>query len=334
MEPWLANLTALALDALPWGVLVCVTGIVVALGVTVSRGSPADDDVAEPGAYIFGPLTPALAAMLPDLFTRKIQRDLRRCGFNHPRAYENYRALRNVLSAGTLFTAGCWLVALADASAQTTQFVVVGGIVAVVLVYSLPRLYVSWRGERRAHSVVVGFPDALDVTVMSLTGGLPLLAALDRAGDEIRLAHPDLADELKILRRQSHAASLEFALRRLAERMDVDEVTTLATLVSHAERLGSNVGHVLRDYADELRRTRMQRATERGNKASVKMLFPIVLCLAPATYIVLLAPPLLKLQKFRDDENKQGGALAQPDLGKAKTARPRSPRTTPRPPQI
>ena len=151
---------------------------------------------------------------------------------------------------------------------------------------------------------------------MGLTGGLPLQTALTRACDEIRVAHPDLATELRIVRRQAEAGNLEYALQRLAERVDLEEVTNLTLMVSHAERMGSPVGVVLRDNADSLRRARMQKAEERGSKISLKMLFPIVLCLVPAAYIVVLAPPLLNLKNFHDHAHEPGGILAKPDMSR------------------
>ena len=94
---------------------------------------------------------------------------------------------------------------------------------------------------------------------------------------------------------------------------------------SHAEHLGGNVSSAFRDFADSIRRTRRQSAEERGNKASVKLLFPVVFCLAPPIYILLLGPAALELKQFVQRENRPGGALSQSAaVPEPRTNRPRS----------
>jgi tight adherence protein C len=264
---------------------------------------------------LFGPLTNPLAKLLPDFFPDKARRDLLRSGYYHPAAYDNYLALRNLLTACCLVTTLCWAIAVDD-STNLSLYVLGGGAILTALVYSLPRLYLSWRGDRRAEKILVGIPDALDVIVMGMTGGLSLQQALERTSQELQSAHPELATEFQIVSRQSASSSLDYALRRFAQRADEDELTALTQLIGHEERLGSPLGLVLQHQADRLREKRMQRAEERGNKIALKMLFPVVLCLAPAAFIVIFAPPLLNLKEFRERESKTGGALAQPDLGK------------------
>jgi tight adherence protein C len=85
----------------------------------------------------------------------------------------------------------------------------------------------------------------------------------------------------------------------------------MTTVVSHSERLGSNVGTALQEYADGMRTTQRQRAEERGNRRSVQMMFPIAICLAPPVYILLLAPGILEMYDFVIRENQPGGVLSQ-----------------------
>lgn len=294
---------------------------IIALIVAVLFGRPSAEDEApeETNGAIFGSWTPVLAGMIPDVFPSKAQRDLLRCGYYHPAAYDSYLALRNCLVVGVVFSTVCWLVAVADQKTLIIP-VLITGIVAAILAYALPRVYLSWRGDRRADRIVLGFPDALDIIVMGLTGGLPLQTALERTAEEIRFSHPDLSAELKLVCRQASTLSLEYALNRMAERVDSDDITTLTSTATHAEQMGAPITAVLRDGADNFRRTRMQRIQERGNKISLKMLFPVVLCLMPATYVVVLAPPLLNLKNFRDRSRQEGGVLNRPDLAKLSTA--------------
>jgi tight adherence protein C len=196
---------------------------------------------------------------------------------------------------------------------------------ATIVVFSTPRVYVSYRAERRIERVLAGFPDALDMLVMALSGGMPLEQALDRVSAEAASLYPELALELEIVRRQAYVSSLPQALERLAERIDEETITALMTLASHAEQLGTDVSSVLSEYADQLRARALQRAEERGNRVSMQMLFPISLCLAPAVYILLLAPPLLDLRDFRDRETKGNGILVRKPPSHAVQRAPRQP---------
>jgi tight adherence protein C len=183
------------------------------------------------------------------------------------------------------------------------------GIIGVAALYGVPRLWLQSKGNRRVQRIQVGLPDALDMTNMCLTGGLPLQPALARVSSEIRVSHADLALEFDIVRRHAETFTLEQALSKFAERIDVPEIKSLTAMVTQAERLGTNVARALGEYADSLRRSHRQRAEERGNAASVKMLLPVALCLAPPVYILLLAPPLFQMREFVVRENQPGGFL-------------------------
>lgn len=287
------------------------------------RPARADDETADAGPGIFGSANSLFAQVLPDLLPYKARRDLQRCGYLHPHSYDSYRAIRNALVIGVILSAGVWLVAVADDDALALRVLSVGGI-AVLLAYSLPRVCLHWRGDQAADQTVLGLPDALEMMVMGLSGGLSIHAALARTCDELATAHPLLTAQLRIVRRQAAAATLEFACERWAERVELDEVSGLAALISQAERTGVSTAATLRNYADVLRLQRLQRLQTRSNRVAVQMLFPTVLCLAPAAYIVLLAPPLFDLQKFREEENRSGGLLEQQTQIEASTAPPQA----------
>jgi tight adherence protein C len=218
---------------------------------------------------------------------------------------------------GALLLTACWVVASADASERMTLKVIAIGTISMIVLFAVPRLIIQWQGNARIQRIQVGLPDALDILTMCLTSGLPLQTALSRLNGPLHSAHPDLADELDILRRQSDAGSMEHALQQFSHRVDAPEIHTLTSLVGHAERLGTNVAAVIRDYADGLRRAHRQRAEERGNRITVQMLFPIALCLAPASYILLLGPPVLEMRDFLLRENRAGGILSPADIGQA-----------------
>jgi tight adherence protein C len=157
---------------------------------------------------------------------------------------------------------------------------------------------------------------------MSMSGGVPMQTALTRVSREMARTHPDLACELAIISRQTEAGSLEQAMKQFGQRFDVPDVTGLTAMVRHTERLGSPIAETFRQYADSIRSERRQRAEERGNKTSVKLLFPVIFCLAPPVYILLLGPAVLELRDFMLKENRPGGVLSQRFDASGPTAAP------------
>jgi len=277
------------------------------------RGRPRDDQLGSQRTPACGALTGPLAAMFPtsDKKRRMLRQDLLRAGHYHRGALDDFLATRNLaLMIWAVFVAAL-LVALVDAHAAWTRTILACGGLGLALIYSLPTLVLGARAGARSQRIQYALPDALDMITMTMAGGLPMQAALARVSRELSGPHPDLACELAILARQTDAGSLEQALRQFSERMELPEIVGLTTLVRHAERLGGNVAGAFRDFADSVRRERRLRAEERGNKATVKMLFPLVFLLSPPIYILLLGPAVLELRSFVNRENQPGGVLRQ-----------------------
>jgi tight adherence protein C len=151
-----------------------------------------------------------------------------------------------------------------------------------------------WLDRRKSHRQMAfrrALPDALDVLVICLEGGLSLAGALRRVALELRAAHPLLASEFDIIQREVQLGrSNGEALRCFAERSDLEEIRSLAGVVLQSERLGASLVKALRVHAETLRDKRLQEAEEMAQKAAVKILFPTVLCIFPALCIVTMAP--------------------------------------------
>jgi tight adherence protein C len=144
-------------------------------------------------------------------------------------------------------------------------------------------------------------PDALDVLVICLEGGLSLAGALRRVAGELRNAHPLLADELNIVQREVQLGRSEGeAMRQFADRTDLEEMRGLAAVIIQAERFGAGLVKALRVHAETLRTRRIQYAEEMAQKAAVKMLFPTVLCILPAIFIVILGPAVIQILEALD----------------------------------
>jgi tight adherence protein C len=161
-----------------------------------------------------------------------------------------------------------------------------------------------WLARRTAERQVAirrALPDALDVVVVCLEGGLSLPAAFERVSNELDEAHPLLAMEMAIVQREVHLGrSIGDALRQFADRFDVEEIRSLASVIIQAERFGVSIVQALRVHADALRVRRYQFAEAQAQKAPVKLIFPTVLCIFPALYIVLMGPAAVRFLDLLD----------------------------------
>jgi tight adherence protein C len=148
------------------------------------------------------------------------------------------------------------------------------------------------------------------MATMCMSGGVPLQSALMRVSDEMQSIHPDLAFELRVMGRQMEAASLDMAVGQFAARIDAPEVQSLAAILGQTERQGSGVAAAFELFADNVRLNRRQRSEEAGNKTAIKLLFPLVFCLAPPVFLMLLAPAAVELTDFVKRERQPGGAIS------------------------
>lgn len=260
----------------------------------------------------FNFLTNTFATVIPTTSQRweEVRADVVKAGYYHRRAAHDFFALRNIAVIGWLSCVAAAVLLLDLSREQTIQALIVGGVV-LLLIYGLPSLLLAGLAKARVQRIQYALPDALDMVNMMVTGGLPVRQSIERVSEEIATTHPDLACELAIVNHQSEAGSLDQALKTFAKRIDVPEVIALSTMARHADRLGGNVASAFRDYSDSIRRERRQRAEERGNKAAVKIMFPMVLFLAPPIYVLLLGPAVLELRTFMVRENQAGGILSQ-----------------------
>lgn len=260
------------------------------------RGSVVDDG--SPSPLILGELTPALAEQIPvsDEDRGDLQKELRIAGYYRPSALLEYRALRTVLVVVPLLTAG--VLALFTATIGQAVIVWLAAAIVAGLGYSLPRIWLYYRGRSRQHAIERGLPTALDMLTLCLSAGLNVVLSLERVAREMRGAYPVLADELAIIRRQAELRSLEFALGQFADRVDMPQVRNIAVILSQSQGLGTDAARVLTEYADDLRIGMRQRADELANKAPLKLLFPAYLLVFGAA-ILIFSPVAMEFAAFR-----------------------------------
>lgn len=161
--------------------------------------------------------------------------------------------------------------------------------------YIAPGMFLARMAKRRQHKIQLGLPDALDLLVVSVEAGLGLDQAIQRVGEELAFAHPELADELALINLELRAGKARAdALRNLGERTGVDDVISLVTMLIQTDKFGTSVAQSLRVHSETLRTKRRQRAEEAAAKTGAKMVFPLVFCIFPAIWVVTLGPAVIK----------------------------------------
>ncbi len=162
--------------------------------------------------------------------------------------------------------------------------------------FYLPNVWISRRGARRKDQIFKGFPDALDLMVVCVEAGTSLDAAITKVGDEMALGNKTLGNEFKLLSLELRAGkSRKEALQNLALRCDLDDVSSLVTLLIQTDKFGTSVAQALRVYSNSMRTTRQQRAEEQAAKLPVKMIFPMVLFLFPSLFVVVVGPGVMRI---------------------------------------
>lgn len=247
--------------------------------------------------YVFGSATPALAEMMPESEGRRAQtkKELQAAGYYQPHALHNFSAIRFLSIAGTLLFFG---VLLLIAPERFEIPILAAMLIVPVLVWAVPFLIVTGKASDRRSEIEQGIPDMLDMLNMCVSQGMTVPHALKKIIGELTKVYPALAHELKIVIEQSSIGTFSQALSNFSRRIDVPEVHSFAALLIQTDQMGTNVTSALQEYSDNMRESLSQRADEKANKATFKLLFPTVLCLMPAIYIFLLGPAIVELSDF------------------------------------
>ena len=161
--------------------------------------------------------------------------------------------------------------------------------------YVIPGMILARKAKARAHRIRLSLADMLDLLVVSVEAGLGLDQALSRVGQELAFAYPELSDELRLINLELRAGKARSeALRNLADRTGVDDLSSLVTMLIQTDKFGTSVAQSLRVYSETLRTKRRQRAEEAAAKTGVKMVFPLVFCIFPAIWVVTIGPAAIR----------------------------------------
>jgi tight adherence protein C len=160
----------------------------------------------------------------------------------------------------------------------------------------LPQLVLSRRVRKRQKAIQKALPDMLDLLVISVEAGLGLNQALVRVSEEMESLSSDISEELQIVNLEIRAGKpREEALRNMGDRTNVADVRQLIAMLIQTDRFGTSIAQALRVQADSLRTARRQRAEEAAAKTTIKMIFPLVLFIFPAMFVVILGPAVFHI---------------------------------------
>ncbi|HKA86205.1 MAG TPA: type II secretion system F family protein [Haliangiales bacterium] len=154
------------------------------------------------------------------------------------------------------------------------------------------------RAQERRGQIARGLPAAVDLLVTCLDAGLALNAAIGRVAQDLAHSEPILAEELRLTASELDAGvPMADALRRLARRVGLDELSAMCGVIAQASALGAPIAQMLREYAVASRRQRVSYLEEKAGKLTTKLTLPLALCLLPAALMLILGPAAVELMR-------------------------------------
>jgi tight adherence protein C len=167
---------------------------------------------------------------------------------------------------------------------------------AGVIGYVAPSFYIDRRIKAHKAEHQSGFPDFMDLLVVCADSGLSMEAALSRVGGELTESYPSLCSNIHMANLEIRAGrTLTEALEHLADRLGLDEARSFATLIQQSAELGSSITEALRVYSDDMRHKRLSRAEEKAYALPAKLSVPMMVCIFPVIFVVILLPVIVRL---------------------------------------
>lgn len=233
-----------------------------------------------------------MASQRSETATSGMRLRLVQAGFRKPSAIPTYLALRlllPILLAATVFLA---LPLLGLPSEMALLAAAAAGIAGWIG----PSFFLDSRIRRRQEQIQLALPDTLDLLVICVEAGLGLNQAILRVAEEIRFISGVMSEELLQVDLEIRAGTpREAAFRNLADRTQVRDLRSFVTMLIQTDRFGTSIAHALRIHADSLRTKRRQRAEEAAAKTPIKLLLPLVTCVFPTLFTVLLGPAIINI---------------------------------------
>jgi tight adherence protein C len=224
---------------------------------------------------------------------RTLRRRLVQAGIFDPRAVAFFFLIRTALAVGIGLSL---LVLVPMITSKGGSFfwlvIIVGGIAG----YVAPAVYVDKRISVRRAQHRMGFPDFMDLLVVCADSGLSMEASLERIGREMGESYPSLTANIHMTNLEIRAGRpLKDALERFADRLGLEEARQFATLINQSLDLGSSINDALRVYSDDMRHKRLSLAEEKAYALPAKLSLPMMICIFPVLFVVILLPVFVRL---------------------------------------
>jgi tight adherence protein C len=223
-----------------------------------------------------------------------LQKSLLRAGYRRETASFIFLGIKVFLLI--IFFGSSFLMKLGILSNLSSfHFMLLLFILAVTGFY-LPNLWLKMKIARREEKILEGFPDALDLMVVCVEAGVGLDAAINRVGEEMKLSNRVLSEEFRLLSLELRAGKeRRDALRNLATRISLEDVSSLVTLLIQTDRFGTSIAQALRVHSESMRTRRYQRAEELATKLPVKMVFPLIVFIFPSIFVTVMGPAIIQI---------------------------------------
>jgi tight adherence protein C len=248
-------------------------------------------------------LEPTKLTEIPDPFLQKLSKAMPRSPKNMSRlrrrlVQAGYYDLRTAIFFGVAELVSPVVFAIFTVSVFGWADGWLLALIAAVFGYLLPGFWLYRKTTQRQRAIHNGLPDALDLFIVCMEAGSSLDQAIVKASDELEISHPALTHELRIITTEIRAGKPRLeAFKNFANRTGVEDVRALVAMLVQTDRFGTSVSQSLRTHASTSRTKRRQLAEERAGKISVKLVFPLVLCLFPAVYMVCMGPVVIKIYR-------------------------------------
>lgn len=172
-------------------------------------------------------------------------------------------------------------------------------VLAIGIGFFIPDFWLSWAVKRRREQIRLSLPDGLDFLAICLEAGIGLDQGIVRLGQELKVSHPALSEELLQINFEQRAGVPRItAWKGFADRVDLESIRSFVAMLIQTDRFGTPISKSLGAFSDALRVQRRQKAEEMAAKTTIKLLFPLALCIAPSIGIVLLGPAAISLMKY------------------------------------
>ena len=212
--------------------------------------------------------------------------------------YPNAGAVPLYLGAriGLPMAMGGSLLLLLPALGQPWVNAVLMAVWAALMGFVAPTFIVRSRIAKRQKQMQKALPDALDLLVVCVEAGLGLNQAMVRVAEEIERVSPVLSEQVGLVNLEIRAGTpRDVAFRNLGDRTGVQDIKSLMAMLIQTDRFGTSIAQALRTHADTMRTKRRQRAEEAAAKTTIKLVFPLVLFIFPALFVIILGPALIQI---------------------------------------